>query len=694
MENNLLEFEYNNLKLVFEVSKEKDLYLLFAGESKKCQLLNVDERKFSKIVECEYIGGKDNRPLGLRNNFSSYGMSYKYVSHETKENKLGFEVIVKTKNNLLEIDTHYQFYKNSKSLTSFNIVKNISNIDVKLTSISSFYQYGLLKANGKDNYLYIANNSWHREAQWQKFNFIDLGIYNGNEHASMGCFNLDNVGGWSTKDHLPMLIFENKEGATLVQIENNGSWHFEVQDFANYVYLLASGPNFTSSQWKKILKPGEDFESVHATLSYGKDFEEVIQEITKERRAVRRPHRDNEELPVIFNDYMHALWDTQTTDLIKPLVDLASELGCDEFCIDAGWYAVGNQWWNILGKWKEEPKNFPNGGLKAVFDYIRSKNLKPGLWVEIEAVGIDSPILKEIPESWLFQVDGIPSAHRERYQLNFANPEVYKYAVGVIDELCEKYDIEYLKIDYNSDPGVGNDYMSDSLGDGLLNHNRAYVRFLKEIIDRHPNLTVENCGSGGCRMDSELLKYCSIQSTSDQTNYRKYPYLAANVATACTPEQAAVWAYPVSDYEKVIPTDEVVVMNMCNSMLGRIHLSSFMNQLSEHQKDLVREGLAYYRSISNFKKNSLPIFPKGTARFFDEEVVGGLEDDNKLILGVWNTSGKPREVVVDLSKYNVKDVKVGYPTSLSTDYSFDKKNSILKVKFIEEYGGRIFEFVK
>lgn len=694
MKNSKLEFEQSGLKLVFDVNEDNEVLLLFAGEATKCVLLEKDLQKFAKIVECEYIGGVDNRPLGLRNNQTSYGMTYKYVSHTSKENSLGLEVIIKTSNKLLEIDTHYQFYKNSKSISSFNIVKNISKNDVKITSISSFYQYGFLKANNKENYLYVANNSWHREAQWHKFNFMDLGIYNGNDHASMGCYTLDNVGGWSTKDHLPMLVFENKDGAMFAQIENNGSWHFEIQDFGNYLYFLTSGPNFTASQWKKVLKPGDVFESVHSTISYGKDFEEVIQEITKERRAVRRPHKDNEELPVIFNDYMHALWDTQTTDLIKPLVDVASELGCDEFCMDAGWFAVGNQWWNILGKWKEEPSNFPNGGLKAVCDYIRSKGMKAGLWVEIEAVGINSPILKEIPESWLFQVDGLPSAHRERYQLNFANPEVYKYAVGIIDELCDKYGIEYLKIDYNTDPGVGSDYKSDSLGDGLLSHNRAYIRFLKEIIDKHPNLTVENCGSGGCRMDSEILKWCSIQSTSDQTSYKKYPYLAANVLTACAPEQAAVWSYPLNDYDKIMPTDEVVVMNMCNAMLGRIHLASFVNKLPESQKDLIREGLSYYRSISDFKKNSLPVYPKGTATFFDEEVCGGLEDEKKLVLGVWNTSGKPRTVEVDLSKYNVKDIKVGYPTSLKTNYSYDKKSHILKVSFAEEYGGRMFEFTK
>ena len=210
-------------------------------------------------------------------------------------------------------------------------------------------------------------------------------------------------------------------------------------------------------------------------------------------------------------------------------------------------------------------------------------------------------------------------------------------------------------------------------------------------MDKYPHLTIENCGSGGCRMDYEMLKYCPIQSTSDQTNYRKYPYLACNVLSACTPEQAAVWSYPLNDYEKIMPTDEVVAMNMCNAMLGRIHLASFINKLPPHQLDLIKEGIKCYKSLVSFKKSALPIYPRGTSRFFDKEVVGGLINKNRIILGVWNTSNKPRTISIDLSKYDVVNAKVSYPLSLNTNYQFDKETKVLTVSFIENYGGRIFD---
>lgn len=689
-----IEFNYSNLKVLFRITKNRKIVLLrFGLQDIKIKPVKRNLQDFFSFVEADYLEGKANKHRGLKHFQTSYSETYRYLSHEVIDIRNGKELIIKTKNDVLEVETHYRFYKDVQAVSCFNIVKNTCKNPINITYLSSFHQLGVLPINDKNTYLYQATNSWHEEAQWQKHRLFDLGIFNGNGFTSMKRYCLNNTGSWSTKEHLPMMVLENRRNktATLVQVENNGSWHLEIGDFIGQVYLSASGPEFNDNQWLMELKPSGTFESVHATLSFGEDFEEVIQEITKARRMMRRHSDDLDTLPVIFNDYMHALWDAQTTETILPLVDVAKEVGCEEFCIDAGWFAKGSSWWDSVGEWREEPSNFPNGGLKYVIDYIKSKGLKAGIWVEIEAVGIDSPILNNVKDSWLFQIKGINSVNNKRYQLNFANPDVYKYALNVIDEMMGLYELDYLKIDYNVDCGPGNDYQSDSLGDGLLKHNRAYIRWLNEVMDKYPHLTIENCGSGGCRMDYEILKYCPIQSTSDQTNYRKYPYLACNVLTACTPEQAAVWSYPLNDYEKIMPTDEVVVMNMCNAMLGRIHLASFINKLPKHQLDLIREGIRYYKSLVEFKKKSLPIYPKGTSRFFDKEVVGGLSYGNRIVLGIWNTSNRPREIKVNLHKYHIKDVKIGYPISLDTKYQFDEVKQELKVSFDDDYGARIFE---
>ena len=296
----------------FKLTKERKIVLLFCGlENQKHKTIKIDLQKYFSIVEIDYFGGNDNKHRGQKHFQTEYGETYKYLSHKEIDNKKGRELVIYTKNDVLSVETHFQFYKETKAFSSYNIVKNISKTQLFLTYVSSFHQLGVMPANGKNTFLYECINSWQEEAQWRHHKLFDLGIYSANGFTSMKRYSLNNTGSWSTKEHLPMLVLEDKKKnhATLIQIENNGSWHLEIGDYLAHLYISASGPEYNDNQWIKKLEPNEVFESCRATISYGKDFEETIQEITKARRSFRRHSPDLDDIPVIFNDYMHALWD-------------------------------------------------------------------------------------------------------------------------------------------------------------------------------------------------------------------------------------------------------------------------------------------------------------------------------------------------------------------------------------------------
>lgn len=94
---------------------------------------------------------------------------------------------------------------------------------------------------------------------------------------------------------------------------------------------------------------------------------------------------------------------------------------------------------------------------------------------------------------------------RSRYQLDFRNPQVIEHATEVIDRLVKEYGVGYIKMDYNIEPGIGTELYADSYGDGLLGHNRAYLKWLDSIFKKYPDLVIENCSSGGLRMDYAML---------------------------------------------------------------------------------------------------------------------------------------------------------------------------------------------
>ena len=119
---------------------------------------------------------------------------------------------------------------------------------------------------------------------------------------------------------------------------------------------------------------------------------------------------------------------------------------------------------------------------------------------------------------------------------------------------------------------------ADGYGTGYKKCSAAYIRWIDEMRKRFPSVIFEGCSSGGKRTDYKTLSSFSVVSTSDQTDYKKYPYIAANVLAAATPEQAAVWSYPVEvsapigtvyepteEWVKENISEERVVMNMINS---------------------------------------------------------------------------------------------------------------------------------
>ncbi len=594
-----------------------------------------------------------------------------------------------------KVVSHFQFYNGISVARAWTEVINLGNEEQTLEYVSSFCltgieKEGVLPQNEKIR-IGVCHNSWQRELQWKEYTLEQVGLEQAQpsdyQHSSK-VFACTNVGNWSAKEYIPMGMIRNTEvGSTLVwQIEQNGSWHWEISDREGHLYLQLSGPSEIESHWFKTLKPGEGFTSVKCAVGVSANgFDAAIGELTKYRRAIRRKNRDNKTLAVIFNDYMNCLWGDPTAQKEFPLVDAAAETGCDYFCIDAGWYAEGS-WWDSVGEWQENRRRFPRG-LKEVTDYIRKKGMIPGVWLEIEVMGINCPKVSEVGDDWFFMRHGKRVYDRSRYQLDFRNPQVREYADSVIDRLVKEYGVGYIKMDYNIEPGIGTEANAESVGDGLLEHERAYLEWLDGVFKRHRDLIIENCSSGGLRMDYAMLSRYSIQSTSDQDDYKKYCTIAANAPLALTPEQAAVWSYPMWGGDK-----EEVVFNMINAMLLRIHQSGHLANLDEQSKTLVKQGIDVYKQIRSDIREALPFWSLGTSSFSDEWVSLGLKNEGKAYIAVWRRESRGDCVSLPIEFLKGKNVKVEciYPDFNEEKFSWNRNTSSLSVRLTKPFSARLF----
>lgn len=650
---------------------------------------NPDKYPYSQV---HLAGGNRNGRRGIKATCayeSQAAILQDYTDERTAE---GRQITVVSKTDKAEITSVFRFFSGIKTVQCVQSVKNISDKEICVEELDALYLYGIggdKPALNKLN-LYVPTNSWHVEAQWKKNSLNELYLFNGNDNESMKRVCVGNTGSWSTKEYLPMGILGNADngGFMLWQIENNGSWHYEIGEHDGKLYLNVGGPDFENNSWAKVLKPGESFEGVAASLTFGKSLNDVVDEVTRYRRKIRRPNDDNVCMPVIFNSYMHAFWDYPTEEGLVPLIDAVSKLGCEYFCIDAGWFE-GDDWWDKLGNYKESKKRFP-GGVKKTIDYIKSKGMKAGLWVEIEDVGIGASIAA-LNETCYFRRNGAAVVNHDRLSLDFTQKEVLDRADGIIAQIVD-LGAQYIKIDYNIDGGVGTDGHAQTLGDGLLQHNRAFFDWLQRLFEKYPDLVIENCASGGCRMDYKMLSLCSVQSTSDQTDYKKYPYISANILSAVCPEQAAVWSYPLRNIEPIDEPetlkDETIIMNMVNSMLGRIHLAGRLDRLSNRQLAFIKEGIDYYNEMKSVKAESVPYLPLGFTAFGADFATAGIRNDGKLYLAVWNLGGE-RVRKVPLPEINAKSVKVGYASS--GNFGATLCYNELSLNFGEDYQARILE---
>ncbi len=629
---------------------------------------------------------------GAKHITAGFSERLRYISHTDIRSEDGRRRIftVTQQADEVYVTSHFVFYSDIAAVRSYTTVENRSDNEITLEFLSSCMLFGISKEGGgswdtKCN-VSIPHNTWFGEAQWYTHPISEFGLARV-KNFTIKPLVVSSIGTFSTDEYLPAGFFENTAAGTsfMWQIENNGSWMWEIGDEAEELYLLLSGPCQNTAGWWKKLAPGESFESVPAAIAFSNNgFNGALAEMTKYRRAIRRKNTDNETLPVIFNDYMNCLFGNPTTEKLYPLIDAAAKAGCEYFCIDCGWYSDGS-WWTGVGEWMPSKARFP-GGIREPLDYIRSKGLIPGLWLEIEVMGINCPLANKLPDDWFFMRHGKRVIDEGRYQLDFSNPAVREYASGVIDRLVCEYGVGYIKMDYNIEAGIGTECGSDSFGDGLLRHNRAYLAWLDEIFAKYPELTIECCSSGAMRANYALLSRHSIQSSSDQTDYLKNAVIAAASSAGICPEQCAVWAYPLRDADV-----ENVALNMINTMLVRIHQSGHLAEISREGFDMVAQGISVYKQIRNDIKTALPIYPTGMPHFSDGWFSFGLDCGETVYLAVWRISGENDSFDVPLDGINIKSAECIYPAKLETRHSYSK--SVFSVG-LEKHTARLFKIQK
>lgn len=518
---------------------------------------------------------------------------------------------------------------------------------VVLRSVTS-WSAGFTQADGTaleklDGWERISGTSdWLGEGRWSRsalrgpdFPHLAEGLTG---HNPRGAWAVTSDGTWSTGGDLPVGGVESTDlrFAQVWQVEHNGPWRWEIGEDTDGGYVSLSGPTDTDAAWTRVLRPGDSFTTVPVTVAVGTCFEDALAALTDFRRAARRRHVDNAAMPVVFNDYMNTLNGDPTTEKLIPLIAAAAEVGAEIFCVDAGWYDDSGHWWDTVGEWEPSATRFP-GGLGQVMDAIRGAGMVPGLWLEPEVVGVRSPIADVLPREAFLQRHGQRIVEHHRYHLDLRHPAAVEHLDRVVDRLVEQFGVGFFKFDYNIDPGPGTDHQADSVGDGLLEHNRAHLAWLDRLLDRHPQLVIENCSSGAMRMDFAMLSRLAMQSTSDQQDFTRFPPIAAAAPISMLPEQAANWAYPQPEM-----SDEEVAFCLVTGLLGRFYVSGYLNRMNGDQRRMVTNAVETAKSLRRAIATGHPYWPGGLPGWADAWIALGMRGPTEDLISVWRRDGSAR----------------------------------------------------
>lgn len=202
------------------------------------------------------------------------------------------------------------------------------------------------------------------------------------------------------------------------------------------------------------------------------------------------------------------------------------ELTPDVFWLDAGWHTGagdfqhGKSWANTTGNWTVDRERFPEG-LKPVSDAVHETGAKFMVWFEPERVVKGTQWATEHKE-WMLDTEWPEGSEQSTWYLfDLGNDAACDWLCKYYGDLIEENGIDYYRQDFNMLPAG---YWRDADEPGRrgiteIRHIENLYRFWDYLLDRFPGLLIDNCASGGKRLDWESIDRSAPLWRSDYYHY-------------------------------------------------------------------------------------------------------------------------------------------------------------------------------
>lgn len=298
----------------------------------------------------------------------------------------------------------------------------------------------------------------------------------------------------------------------------SGNWEATVQRLSTENFVSVG---LLKDDFYRTLGPGERFENIEIY-----DCARVSEDPEDLAFSFRSYFRDHislmkdvfQDLPVCYNHWWPYEDKWINEEVFYRDAKAAKELGCTNTLLDAGWFGPPGDpkdgapgWYDKQGDWElTNTRLFPSGLEQLGMRINTDVGIPFGIWCEIEAVGEKSHLRQTHPEL---------IARKDGKLLNyvcFGNPKTREWALDIFRMLIQEYGARWIKIDFNLDP-VSCDCQEHGhgTGDGLYEHYRGLYDFMDTVRRWYPQVVLENCSSGGLRIDYGVMQHCHLAFLSD-----------------------------------------------------------------------------------------------------------------------------------------------------------------------------------
>lgn len=319
-------------------------------------------------------------------------------------------------------------------------------------------------------------------------------------------YRTESVGGRSSSGGFPYYELRNDEGGIFGGIGWTGDWR------ATFYNKGDSGVNVVAGmkETKIALYANESMRTPSMMLMFYNGTQ--AEGHNKFRQMILdsyTPEDENGE-PVQELPFFANTWGQLGEDAIMAELDLLDRLGInyEGLWIDAGWYCTtqgqdDGSWNKQVGTWDINTTMYPEG-FTNIAERLKENGKELLVWFEPERAVAGSKEVQLHSNYYLPKYSSV-------YFYNLASDQATDYMIDKIGNMLKDNGVTWYRQDFNADPAstwANNDRLQGQNRVGMteIKYITNLYRYLDEIVEMNPGLMIDNCASGGRRLDFEMMK--------------------------------------------------------------------------------------------------------------------------------------------------------------------------------------------